>query len=34
MNEVRMNQLVGRFLDDFGATFHAAMVVIGDKLGL
>src|SRR5262244_380635 len=34
MNEARMNQLVGRFLDDFGATFHAAMVVIGDKLGL
>jgi SAM-dependent methyltransferase len=29
-----MNQLMGRFLDDFGATFHAAMVVIGDKLGL
>src|SRR5215813_3964129 len=34
INEARMNQLVGRFLDDFGATFHAAMVVIGDKLGL
>src|SRR5215813_1057329 len=34
INEARMNQLIGRFLDDFGATFHAAMVVIGDKLGL
>jgi 2-polyprenyl-3-methyl-5-hydroxy-6-metoxy-1,4-benzoquinol methylase len=34
INEDKMNQLIGRFLDDFGATFHAAMVVIGDKLGL
>jgi 2-polyprenyl-3-methyl-5-hydroxy-6-metoxy-1,4-benzoquinol methylase len=34
VNEAKMNELVGRFLDDFGATFHAAMVVIGDKLGL
>jgi len=34
MNEERLNQLFGRFLDDFGAVFHGAMVVIGDKLGL
>jgi 2-polyprenyl-3-methyl-5-hydroxy-6-metoxy-1,4-benzoquinol methylase len=34
INEDKMNKLIGRFLDDFGATFHAAMVVIGDKLGL
>jgi SAM-dependent methyltransferase len=34
MNEDRLNQLLGRFLDDFGAVFHGAMVVIGDKLGL
>ena len=34
INEDKLNQLIGRFLDDFGATFHAAMVVIGDKLGL
>jgi len=34
INEEKMNQLIGRFLDDFGAAFHAAMVVIGDKLGL
>jgi SAM-dependent methyltransferase len=34
INEQKMNEFVGRFLDDFGATFHAAMVVIGDKLGL
>src|SRR5215813_2386554 len=34
VNETRMNELVGRFLTDFGATFHSAMAVIGDKLGL
>jgi 2-polyprenyl-3-methyl-5-hydroxy-6-metoxy-1,4-benzoquinol methylase len=34
INEEKMNQLFGRFLDDFGAVFHGAMVVIGDKLGL
>ncbi|MFY9556968.1 MAG: methyltransferase domain-containing protein [Blastocatellia bacterium] len=34
INEEKMNQLLGRFLDDFGAIFHGAMVVIGDKLGL
>src|SRR5689334_8948519 len=34
INEDRMNQLIGQFLNDFGAVFHGAMVVIGDKLGL
>jgi len=34
IDEGKLNQLLGRFLDDFGATFHAAMAVIGDKLGL
>jgi 2-polyprenyl-3-methyl-5-hydroxy-6-metoxy-1,4-benzoquinol methylase len=34
INEEKMNQLLGRFLNDFGATFHSAMAVIGDKLGL
>jgi 2-polyprenyl-3-methyl-5-hydroxy-6-metoxy-1,4-benzoquinol methylase len=34
INEDKMNQLLGRFVDDFGAVFHGAMVVIGDKLGL
>ena len=29
-----MNELVGRFLNDFGGTLHSAMAVIGDKLGL
>ena len=30
----KLNQLLGRFVDDFGAAFHAGMAVIGDKLGL
>jgi 2-polyprenyl-3-methyl-5-hydroxy-6-metoxy-1,4-benzoquinol methylase len=34
INEVKMNELLGRFLNDFGATFHSALAVIGDKLGL
>jgi 2-polyprenyl-3-methyl-5-hydroxy-6-metoxy-1,4-benzoquinol methylase len=34
VNEEKMNELLGRFLNDFGATFHSAMAVIGDKLGL
>ena len=34
IDEGKLNQLLGRFLDDFGATFHAGMAVIGEKLGL
>lgn len=34
INEERLNELLGRFLNDFGGTFHSAMAVIGDKLGL
>ena len=34
IDEGKLNQLLGRFVDDFGATLHAAMSVIGDKLGL
>lgn len=34
INEEKMNQLLGRFLGDFGGTLHCAMAVIGDKLGL
>jgi 2-polyprenyl-3-methyl-5-hydroxy-6-metoxy-1,4-benzoquinol methylase len=33
INEEKMNDLLGRFLNDFGGTFHSAMAVIGDKLG-
>src|SRR5882672_4999990 len=34
INEEKMNELLGRFLGDFGGTLHSAMAVIGDKLGL
>jgi len=34
VNEQKLNELLGRFLNDFGGTFHSAMAVIGDKLGL
>ncbi len=30
----KLNAFVGRFVGDFGATIHAGMVVLGDKLGL
>ena len=30
----KLNEFLGRALVDFGATFHAALVGIGDKLGL
>jgi 2-polyprenyl-3-methyl-5-hydroxy-6-metoxy-1,4-benzoquinol methylase len=34
INEGKMNELVGRFLNDFGGSFQSALAVIGDKLGL
>ncbi|HZB46081.1 MAG TPA: methyltransferase domain-containing protein [Pyrinomonadaceae bacterium] len=34
VNEERLNQLLGRFVADFGAAFHAGLVVIGESLGL
>jgi SAM-dependent methyltransferase len=34
INEERLNQLLGKFVADFGAAFHAGMVVIGESLGL
>ncbi|MDQ1374558.1 MAG: hypothetical protein QOJ09_1896 [Actinomycetota bacterium] len=34
INEDTLNELIGRFVTDFGAAMHAATVVIGDKLGL
>jgi SAM-dependent methyltransferase len=30
----RLNDLVGRAINDFGATYHSALVVLGDRLGL
>lgn len=34
MNEQKLHQLLERGVSDFGATFHAAMVHLGDQLGL
>lgn len=34
VNEEKLNQLLGKFVNDFGATFHAGLVVIGESLGL
>src|SRR5579871_139169 len=30
----RLEALVGRAINDFGATYHSALVVLGDRLGL
>jgi hypothetical protein len=30
----QLNTFLGKFVNDLGATFHAGMVVIGEKLGL
>jgi SAM-dependent methyltransferase len=30
----RLHELVGRAINDFGATYHSALVVLGDRLGL
>jgi SAM-dependent methyltransferase len=34
IDQAKLDQLLGRFVNDFGATGFAATVVIGDKLGL
>jgi len=34
VDEQKLNELVGKFLNDFGGTLHCAMAVIGDELGL
>ena len=34
INADKLNDLVGRFVADFGAAMHAGTAVIGDKLGL
>jgi SAM-dependent methyltransferase len=34
IDQAKLNQLLGRFVNDFGAAGFAATVVIGDKLGL
>jgi SAM-dependent methyltransferase len=34
VDQARLDDLLGRFVADLGATFNAATIVIGDKLGL
>ena len=34
VDQAKLNELLGRFVNDFGATGFAATVVIGDNLGL
>ena len=34
INEARLNEFMGRFVNDLGAVAHAATVVVGDQLGL
>lgn len=34
IDDEKLHELLGTALTDFGATFHAALVVIGDRLGL
>jgi 2-polyprenyl-3-methyl-5-hydroxy-6-metoxy-1,4-benzoquinol methylase len=34
INETRLNELIGQAIVDFGATFNAALIVLGDQLGL
>src|SRR4051812_21691478 len=34
LNTEKLNEFLGRFVNDLGATLHAGMVVMGEKLGL
>ena len=34
INEGKLNELLGKFVGDLGATIHAGSIVIGEKLGL
>jgi hypothetical protein len=34
INQEKLHELLGKAVVDFGATFHAALVGVGDKLGL
>ena len=34
LEQSKLNEMLHRGVNDFGATFHAACVIIGDKLGL
>src|SRR5688572_24333108 len=34
VNEEKLNELLGKFVGDLGATMHAGSIVIGERLGL
>ena len=34
IDENKLNEFIGRFVEDLGAVAHAATVLIGDRLGL
>jgi hypothetical protein len=34
LDQDKLNEMLHRGINDFGATFHAACVILGDKLGL
>ncbi len=34
INEEKLNKIIGKVIEDIGATFHAPLVLIGEKLGL
>src|SRR5215213_2406797 len=34
LNEEKLHELLGKGVNDFGAAFHAGLVVIGEALGL
>ena len=34
MDPAKLEELLGRFVNDLGAAFHAVNAVIGDRLGL
>jgi hypothetical protein len=33
-DETKLNEMIGKVITDIGATFHAPLVLIGEKLGL
>src|SRR6516164_11838156 len=34
LDQQKLNEFVGKFASDFGATLHAPTIIIGEKLGL
>lgn len=34
INETQLHEILGKAVNDFGATFHAGLVILGDQLGL